>query len=390
MRTPRSAAACPALSGSGCSLFSPSLTSALSGDNTVIAGTLNSTANTSFTVEFFANAAADPSGNGEGQRFLGRTSTTTNGSGNASFSVSLTGFISVGEFITATVTDSGGNTSEFSAALLAQGGPPTATVQSVSTNEDIPKTISLAGNDANGDMLHFVVTTQPAHGTLTGPTVSFTSSTIGVGGDPEGAILGEFNNDGYVDAAVINKTDNTISILLNNQTGGFLAPTTIATGAAPVSLWRDDLNRDGNLDLYVGSGNGLYVHLGNGNGTFASPIIVDSGVSTIGLDSGDYSGDGIPDLVVMTSGGNSITIKLGNGNGTFTNGQTLLAGTNPTVVIHQDFNGDNKSDLAVSNDGGVMLFLGSGNGTFIAPGISIAVAPNGLSVERLMNRRLAS
>ena len=42
----------------------------------VITGTLNSTPNTTFVVEFFSNPAGtgDPSGFGEGRTFLGRTS----------------------------------------------------------------------------------------------------------------------------------------------------------------------------------------------------------------------------------------------------------------------------------------------------------------------------
>ena len=68
----------------------PVLTSAVVvGGTTTIAGTLNSTPNATFTVQFFANAASDPSGFGEGQQYLGQTGVTTDGSGNASFSVPL-------------------------------------------------------------------------------------------------------------------------------------------------------------------------------------------------------------------------------------------------------------------------------------------------------------
>ena len=66
----------------------PVLTSVSSGGgNTTIIGTLNSNANTTYRIEFFANDTLDPSGNGEGQSFLGSTNVTTDGSGNASFNV---------------------------------------------------------------------------------------------------------------------------------------------------------------------------------------------------------------------------------------------------------------------------------------------------------------
>src|SRR6266446_1848437 len=51
-----------------------------SGGNTNITGTLNSVANTTYRIEFFANDAIDPSGHGEGQIFLKSMDVTTNGS----------------------------------------------------------------------------------------------------------------------------------------------------------------------------------------------------------------------------------------------------------------------------------------------------------------------
>ncbi len=105
----------------------PVLTSAtLGGGQTMIAGTLNSTANAMFRVEFFASAAADSSGNGEGQTFLGAVEdVTTDGSGDAAFSILLPFLPPTGQnIITATATDLTNNTSEFSptvAALVTAG-----------------------------------------------------------------------------------------------------------------------------------------------------------------------------------------------------------------------------------------------------------------------------
>jgi CSLREA domain-containing protein len=91
------------------------LTSAVSnGINTAVQGGLNSTANTTFAVEFFANDKCDPSGFGEGQIFIGSTTVTTDGSCNASFNVTLPVSVTAGQFITSTATDPDGNTSEFS------------------------------------------------------------------------------------------------------------------------------------------------------------------------------------------------------------------------------------------------------------------------------------
>ncbi|MBK6744805.1 MAG: Calx-beta domain-containing protein, partial [Hydrogenophilales bacterium] len=98
----------------------PVLTSAVSsGGNTTVAGTLNSTVGTNFRIEFFSSPAADASGHGEGQTYLGFADVTTDGSGNASFNTVLAGVsVTVGHVISATATvDLGvvgyGATSEF-------------------------------------------------------------------------------------------------------------------------------------------------------------------------------------------------------------------------------------------------------------------------------------
>src|SRR5262249_53482677 len=93
----------------------PEITSvAGTGVSTTITGKLNSTPNTAFRIEFFANDAADLSGFGEGQSFLGFTNVTTDGGGNVNFTSTLPVAFSAGA-VSATATDPNGNTSEFSA-----------------------------------------------------------------------------------------------------------------------------------------------------------------------------------------------------------------------------------------------------------------------------------
>ncbi|HEX8071742.1 MAG TPA: FG-GAP-like repeat-containing protein [Pyrinomonadaceae bacterium] len=129
----------------------PVLSSAQAGGaNTVIAGTLNSTANTQFTMEFFSNPSCDASGNGEGQTFLGSTTVTTDASGNATINATLASATTVGEVVTATATDPQGNTSEFSVCRAVTGGPPqtfniTGRVSDSGSNPLAGVTVSLTG-----------------------------------------------------------------------------------------------------------------------------------------------------------------------------------------------------------------------------------------------------
>jgi hypothetical protein len=148
----------------------PVLTSAVnSGGLTTVTGSLNSTANTTFRVEFFSNAACDASGNGEGQSFLGFTNVTTDGTGN--IPVSLGGLAaSIGQFITATATNTTTNdTSEFSACVQVVSGvaqAPVASGQAEVATEDQPQLITLAASDADSASLTFSLVQGALHGTL--------------------------------------------------------------------------------------------------------------------------------------------------------------------------------------------------------------------------------
>lgn len=88
----------------------------------LVVGTFNSTPGSTFTLDFYSNTAADPSGHGEGQTYLGSTTVTTNATGNASFSFS--GTFTAGTIISATATNTGGSTSEFSITQTVQNAMP--------------------------------------------------------------------------------------------------------------------------------------------------------------------------------------------------------------------------------------------------------------------------
>ena len=83
--------------------------------STTLLGSLSSTASTTFTVEFFSTSLCDPTGHGEGERYLGATVVSTGTSGPAGFAASLPVAVPAGDWVTATATDPNGNTSEFSA-----------------------------------------------------------------------------------------------------------------------------------------------------------------------------------------------------------------------------------------------------------------------------------
>ncbi len=97
----------------------PVLTSALTIDGqTTITGTISGSPDTTYCVEVFSDATADPSGYGQGQTYLTFVDVTTNATGTASFTVTTSSAVAAGRFITATATDPAGDTSEFSADII--------------------------------------------------------------------------------------------------------------------------------------------------------------------------------------------------------------------------------------------------------------------------------
>lgn len=72
---------------------------------------------------------------------------------------------------------------ELQAAVLNM--PPVANDQTVNVIKNTPRAITLTGSDADGDALDYVVTTAPAHGTLSGapPNVTYTPAANFTGSD---------------------------------------------------------------------------------------------------------------------------------------------------------------------------------------------------------------
>jgi parallel beta-helix repeat protein len=83
--------------------------------NTIVLGKLNSLAGETFAIDVYRSAAADSSGYGEGQFYVGTVSATTDGSGDASFAYTNRAGNFAGQYFSATATSPGGDTSEFSA-----------------------------------------------------------------------------------------------------------------------------------------------------------------------------------------------------------------------------------------------------------------------------------
>jgi hypothetical protein len=90
--------------------------------------------------------------------------------------------------------------------------------------------------------------------------------------------------------------------------GDFIAPVSYPV-PTPFALAALDVNRDGKLDLVVGS-TGIAVLIGNGDGTFQPRVSYFTGLGRIYvLRAGDLNGDGKPDLAFISGGAVRVLIN---------------------------------------------------------------------------------
>ena len=92
----------------------PNITSATVGNATHVTGTLDSTPNATFTVDFYAGTSIN-----QAVRYIGTTTVSTDAAGHATFDLPLTGTTAVGETIFATATNAAGSTSQMSPAATS-------------------------------------------------------------------------------------------------------------------------------------------------------------------------------------------------------------------------------------------------------------------------------
>jgi len=124
--------------------------------------------------------------------------------------------------------------------------PPVADDQSVTTDEDTAKDITLTATDNDGDSLTYVVVDGPAHGTLTGTATALTYTPAGNYSGPDSFTFK--TNDGQVDSNTatvsIEVTPVNDAPVADNQ-----SVTIVENTAASITLIAADI--DGDLLTYL-------------------------------------------------------------------------------------------------------------------------------------------
>ena len=207
-----------------------------------------------------------------------------------------------------------------------------------------------------------------------------------------GALTGRFHNSTQLDLITNCSPSNgpgpdpTTTALLNQGNGTFkpIVDTAINTIATPVLT--ADMNGDGYSDLIVEQTYGstvIGVQLSNGDGTFKAPVFYtptpfDQYAVFLGAVTGDFNGDGKPDVAILsntsatTTNNTVLTIFLNTGTGGLKQAATyaMTNANQPAMLVAGKLNGDSETDLAILYPGStsvtVVPYFATGSGTFKA------------------------
>ena len=185
----------------------------------------------------------------------------------------------------------------------------------------------------------------------------------------EGAVLGDVNNDGYLDVFCTSffKSNklflNDHGVSLNDNTEKY----SLTSNGRSISAVFGDVNNDGYLDLYVGNWmkeNKLY--LNNGKGEFVD-YTKESNAGGGGLKEtnsvffADMNNDGYLDLFVGNRYGGD-KLYLNNGDGTFRDitSECRFNGDYTYGAVFGDFENDGWQDIAIAFLGGIKIFKNLG------------------------------
>ena len=204
------------------------------------------------------------------------------------------------------------------------------------------------------------------------------------GGEPP--VIADYNGDGVPDLAfssdtanlVFNFANDSLSVLLGAGDGTFPNSET-PIPADPTSenhslnfVSTGDFNGDGIPDLTVTDTTSatspiFYIFPGKGDGTFDTPITNPGMVGVTSLVVQDFNGDGFADMAVTLSNQNAVLVLLGKGDGTFQPAVSYPAGTNPVIATTLQSRGNGITDLAIlsQTDNSLGVLVGNGDGTFL-------------------------
>jgi hypothetical protein len=125
---------------------------------TTVVGSFDGSPDTLYTLEFFANTVANPSGYGEGERLLGTRNILTDDIGHDDYTFIFNTPVPAGQFVSATATDPGNTTWEFAADVVVNSAGRDAP----SSLHNLPAVVALANERPDHSQIASWKTPAPA------------------------------------------------------------------------------------------------------------------------------------------------------------------------------------------------------------------------------------
>jgi len=197
-------------------------------------------------------------------------------------------------------------------------------------------------------------------------------------GTARGLALGDFDEDGLVDAVVsFSAGPQRCVVYRGDGAGAFLPGTVVTDGFAAYGLRVDDLDSDGHLDAVMGNDREdgsnwreVTILYGDGAGGFSQRLVrqVISDAIPRHLASGDFNRDGHVDVAIVTTnslGGPRVHIFRGGGGRDFPTQYWFTTRFSPGALSTNDLDDDGDLDFSVVAGSGVSLFRNNGTGQFV-------------------------
>jgi len=180
--------------------------------------------------------------------------------------------------------------------------------------------------------------------------------------------IGDMNGDGRNDIAVAFSTQSgAISVLFNRGNRTFSAPVNYNLCGSSRGVAIGDLDLDGDndvADISQCSRSGILINGGQGSFAFTGAYGSGSGSGSVAL--GDFNRDGFKDIAYVNNGRDNLTVIFNNRNATFGSAAHHYVGDFPNDLAVGDFDGDGDADIAVANSyySQVFILLNGGSGSF--------------------------
>jgi FG-GAP-like repeat len=209
----------------------------------------------------------------------------------------------------------------------------------------------------NNDILFQNVSGQVAIWDVSGATET-SGALLGANPGPNWKDLGtgDFNDDMLPDILLQN-TNGAIAIWETNGT----SVTSSAVVANPGPNWRaigtGDFNDDGHSDILLQNTSGaVAIWDMNGTSVASSAVVANPGLSWKAVGTGDFNDDGHSDILLQNTNGTVAIWEMNGANGTTIADSAVVASPGPNwkVVGTGDFNGDGDPDILLQNTSGAV------------------------------------